>query len=168
MADLGQARRSTFLDAFWRTAYRVGFPLARIWWRLRNQQHEGALVAIYVGQALLLLRSSYRNAWNFPGGSVRDGETPEVAARRELGEEIGLTGTFPLVAAGDAQGVWDGRQDKVHFFELRLDRLPDLQLDNREIIAARLISPSELRGMALTGPVAVYLGRTIPSGRHSE
>jgi hypothetical protein len=56
----------------------------------------------------------------------------------------------------------------VHFFELRLDRLPELQLDNREIVAARLISPSELRGMALTGPVAVYLGRTLPPDRHSE
>ena len=69
---------------------------------------------------------------------------------------------------GEAQGLWDGRKDKVHFFELRLDRLPELQLDNREIIGARLISPSELRGMALTGPVAVYLGRTIPPGCHSE
>ena len=56
----------------------------------------------------------------------------------------------------------------MHFFELRLDRLPELQLDNREIIGARLISPSELRGMALTGPVAVYLTRTIPPRRGSE
>ena len=73
-------------------------------------------------------------------------------------------------AVGDASGLWDGRKDKdkVHFFELRLDRLPELQLDNREIVAARLISPSELRGMALTGPVAVYLGRTLPPGCHSE
>ena len=95
------------------------------------------------------------------GGSVRHGETPEVAARRELAEEIGLAGAFPLVAVSDAWGLWDGRRDKVHFFELRLDRLPKLQLDNREIIGARLVSPSEARGMALTGPVAVYLGRTI-------
>ena len=102
---------------------------------------------------------------SLPGRSSR-GETPEVAARRELAEEIGLAAAFPLVAVGDACGLWDGRQDKVHFFELRLDRLPELQLDNREIIGARLISPSELRGMALTGPVAVYLGRTIPPGCH--
>src|SRR5260370_779894 len=58
MSDLGQTRRSTLLDAAWRTAYRVGFPLARIWWRLRHQQHEGALVAVYAGQALLLVRWS--------------------------------------------------------------------------------------------------------------
>ena len=96
------------------------------------------------------------------------GETPEVAARRELAEEIGLAGAYPLFAVGDACGLWDGRRDKVHFFELRLDRLPELQLDNREIVAARLISPSELRGMALTGPVAVYLGRTLSPGCHSE
>jgi hypothetical protein len=52
----------------------------------------------------------------------------------------------------------------VHFFELRLDRPPELQLDNREIISARLISPGDLHGMALTGPVAAYLGRTPPPG----
>ena len=163
LSDLEQARRSTLLDAALQTAFRLGFPLARIWWRLRRQRHEGALVAVYVGRALLLVRSSYRIEWNFPGGTVRRGETPEVAARRELAEEIDLA-AYPLFPAGDARGIWDGRKDHVHFFELRLDRLPELQLDNREIISARLILPGELRGMALTGPVAAYLGRTPPPG----
>lgn len=93
-----------------------------------------------------------------PGGGVRRSETPEVAARRELAEEIGLKAS-PLLAAGYCCGTWDGRRDRVHIFELRLAELPELKLDNREIIAARLIPPAELQHMVLTGPLAAYLGR---------
>jgi 8-oxo-dGTP diphosphatase len=163
MPDLEHARPSTIRDAAWQTAYRLGFPLARIWWRLRRQRHEGALVTVHVGSALLLVRSSYLIAWNFPGGTIRRGETPEMAARRELAEEIGLAG-YRLLPAGTDRGIWDGRIDRVHFFELRLEQLPELRLDNREIIGARLVPAAELRGMALTGPVIAYLGRTPPPG----
>jgi 8-oxo-dGTP pyrophosphatase MutT (NUDIX family) len=97
-----------------------GAPAGAGW--LLRVRHEGALVAIYVGQSLLLLRSSYRSAWNFPGGSVQ-GETPEVSARRELAEEIGLVPNALLHLVGEASGVWDGR-DRVFFFVLRLDELP--------------------------------------------
>src|SRR5208283_176709 len=61
------------LDAAWRLVFRLGFPLARFWWRLRGSRGEGALVAVYVGQAILLLRSSYQVEWNFPGGGVKRG-----------------------------------------------------------------------------------------------
>jgi 8-oxo-dGTP diphosphatase len=50
----------------WRTVYRLDFPLARFWWWLRRSRHEGALVAVYVDRALLLVRSSYRKEWNSP------------------------------------------------------------------------------------------------------
>jgi 8-oxo-dGTP diphosphatase len=146
------------LDLAWRTAFRVGFPLARIWWRLAGARHEGALVAIYVDADLLMVRSSYRVEWNFPGGSVRSGEAPEAAAQRELAEEIGIVATG-LLPAGISCGIYDGRRDRVHFFELRLDRLPTLHFDNREIVGARLMSAGELGSMRLTGPVAAYLGR---------
>ncbi len=48
------------LDAAWRLVFRLGFPLARVWWRLRGARPEGALVAVYVDRALLLVRSSYQ------------------------------------------------------------------------------------------------------------
>ena len=157
MSDLRGAKRPTLVDIAWQKVFGLGFPLARICWRLLRARHEGALVAIHVGQSLLLLRSSYRSAWNFPGGSVRQGETPEVSARRELVEEIGLVPNGALLLVGEASGVWDGRKDRVFFFVLRLDELPKLRLDNREIIGARLVPIDHLRNMQLTRPVEAYV-----------
>jgi len=158
MPSLERARPAAFIDAVWRMVLRLGFQFARAWWHFRRPHHEGALVAIYVGQALLLVKSSYRAEWNFPGGSVHPGEAPDAAARREMEEEIGLS-TGTLLPAGSACGIWDGRRDRVHFFELRLDCMPALRLDNREIVAARLASPEEMHGIALTKAVTAYLGK---------
>jgi 8-oxo-dGTP diphosphatase len=160
MSGPQRPRLSAYRDCAWRAAFRLGFPLARVWWWLTTPQHEGAVVAIHVGPALLLVRCSYRIGWHLPGGSVRRDERPETAARRELAEEIGLA-VSELHPAGTACGIWDGRRDRVHFFELRLTELPKLQLDNREVVAARLILPEELRSLALTGPLAAYLGRSL-------
>jgi 8-oxo-dGTP diphosphatase len=156
MPSLERTRPDTLVDWIWRVVLRVGFRCARVWWHIRRPHHEGALVAIYVGRDVLLVKSSYRAEWNFPGGSLHPGETPDAAARREMEEEIGLSSP-QLIPAGNASGVWDGRRDQVYFFELHLDRMPELRLDNREIVGARLASPEELRGLALTEAVAAYL-----------
>ncbi len=147
MSGLGRTTLFSLLDLAWRTAFRLGFPLARIWWQLARPRHEGAVVAVYVGPALLLVRSSYRVGWQLPGGGVRRGLVASA-----------------LLPAGVTCGIWDGRRDRVHFFELRLAELPKLQLDNREIIEARLTSPSELHSMVLTRPVTAYLGRPPTGG----
>ena len=147
-------------DALWRLAFRAGHPLARAWWRLSRSRHEGALVAVYVGRELLLVHSSYRAEWSFPGGSLQPGEAPEAAARRELVEEIGFVASA-LIPVGEVSGTWEGRKDRVHLFELRLARLPPLKLDNREIIGVRLATREAARGLALTGPVAAYLDRKL-------
>jgi hypothetical protein len=45
----------------------------------------------------------------------------------------------------------------VFLFVLRLDRLPTLQLDNREIIGAHLVPIDDLHKVPLTGPVQAYV-----------
>lgn len=113
-------------------------------------------MAVYVGPALLLVRASYRREWTLPGGGIRRGELPEAAARRELAEETGIAATG-LAFAGTACGIWDGRPDRVHFFELHLPDPPALRPDGREIIAAELVPWHRLDDRALTGSAAAYL-----------
>ena len=151
--------RPTLWDRTRRLVFRIGFPLASLWWRIRRATHTGALVAVYVGDDLLLVRSSYRPQWNFPGGGVNAGETPEGAAKRELMEEVCLTAET-LTPVGIFRGLSDGRNDVVHLFELRLDRLPELTVDGSEITGARMVPLGDVKGLALTSPVAAYLSWT--------
>ena len=46
--------------------------------------------------------------WGIPGGAIRDGESPEAAARREIAEEIGQLPAYRLVGVEvqDCSGGW--------------------------------------------------------------
>jgi 8-oxo-dGTP pyrophosphatase MutT (NUDIX family) len=53
----------------------------------------GVAGAIFDAQGrVLLVRQSYAAGWRLPGGAIGLGEAPETALRRELHEELGLTG----------------------------------------------------------------------------
>lgn len=41
---------------------------------------------------VLLVRQTYMRGWRLPGGAIGLGEAPRTAVRRELEEELGLTG----------------------------------------------------------------------------
>jgi 8-oxo-dGTP pyrophosphatase MutT (NUDIX family) len=65
--------------------------LRRAWWFVARPATRGVQAAAFTGAGkLILVRHSYAPGWRLPGGGVRRGETPEQAALRELGEEIGL------------------------------------------------------------------------------
>lgn len=50
---------------------------------------------------LLLIKHARLAKWLPPGGELEPGETPLEAARRELLEETGLEGTFPITSDVD-------------------------------------------------------------------
>lgn len=63
------------------------------------------------GRVLLQQRAAHRSMaglWEFPGGKIETGETPEVALARELEEELGVlvdpAALEPLAFASDALG----------------------------------------------------------------
>jgi 8-oxo-dGTP pyrophosphatase MutT (NUDIX family) len=53
----------------------------------------GVSGAVFDGEGrVLLVRHSYISGWHLPSGGVGLGEHPDAAMRRELGEEVGLSG----------------------------------------------------------------------------
>jgi 8-oxo-dGTP diphosphatase len=139
-------------DWLYRLIYRHGFRMARLWWRLTQPRHTGALVMIWCQDKVLLVRASYLQGWTAPGGGIEHGELPVNAAVREVREELGVRlNAKGLRLALVVEHYWNHRHDSVHLFEAQLSQRPAIKLDNREIVAAQFVTLAEARTFEL-GP----------------
>lgn len=156
-------RAAAAADGIWRIAYRLGFRVARLWYRLRRPDHDGAVVAVWCDGRILAVQQSYRSNLSWPGGGIHRDEDPREAARRELEEELGLVvAAEDLVACGEVTADWDHRRDRVRIFELHLPREPAIRVDNREIVAAAFMRPEALAAERVLPPfIRAYLARPV-------
>ena len=145
-------------DHGFRLAYRLGFRLLLLWWFLRRPDHAGALVAVWQGGRILMLKHSYRRALHFPGGGLGRGEAPRAGAARELAEETGITvAPDALRLAREMTAICDWRRDHVSIFELQLAAPPALRIDRREIVAAEFMTPAAVLAEEASPFVRAYL-----------
>jgi 8-oxo-dGTP pyrophosphatase MutT (NUDIX family) len=126
-----------------RAGLRLAHALRRRWWRITKPTLHGVSVAAFDKQArVLLVRHSYGTGrWAMPGGGIRRGEDPAIAAAREFAEELGVTVT-DLAPVAVLEEDLHGARNRVHLFTGTLAGLP--KPDGRELLAAAFFPPDAL------------------------
>ena len=151
-------------DWVYRLAYRLAYPVARRWWRLYGR-HHGVSIAVWLGDTVLAVHHSYKPGLRLPGGGVAWREDHHKAAVRELREEIGVTldlAQLTLVASGPTPFGF------FHLYEARVEAMPELVIDRREITEARFVRPTLLYEMGFRNRVSAYLRCTYDRGTETE
>jgi 8-oxo-dGTP pyrophosphatase MutT (NUDIX family) len=107
----------------------------------------GALFTDEAGR-VLLLRPTYKQYWDIPGGYVEPGESPLAACIREIREELGIA---PAIDPQTFVVDWapaEGEGDKILFVfagdSLTDDDLAQVAFADGEITEFRFVAPAEL------------------------
>lgn len=85
-------------------------------WRIFHPITLGVRVMLVSNGGVLMVRHSYQQAWNFPGGGVKRGETLAEAAAREAHEEAGARFLEPPVLLGVFASFQEGKNDHIALF----------------------------------------------------
>ena len=150
------------LDPLWRGALRIAYRLRLAWWYLRRPAIHGSYIAVWHGERVLVIRNSYRKRLSFPAGGRARGETLLEAARRELGEEVGISAPLEELAYyGELVHHNRYAEDHGHVFELRCASAPEVRVDRREVVWAEFLSPDDALSRGVVGVVQLYLESRI-------
>lgn len=131
-----------------RPVHRVTLKLAHAvrvaWWGIRRPEVRGcnAIVVDREGK-VLLVRHSYQSPdkWMLPGGGIGRGESPELAAIREVAEETGCRIAHAHCFAVETVPLW-GARNQIHLVAAETSDQP--APDGREIVAAAFFAPAAL------------------------
>ena len=142
-----------------RVGYRIALAVLRVWWFLRRPAVHGVKCVLTDDDRVLLVRHTYgRRFWDLPGGAPKRGEAYRDTARREMGEELGLT-IDEWTDLGGFEATTYNRHDTLHIFHARI-HAPRLTLDLGELAAAECFPRDALP--ADRGPYVAAILERVP------
>ncbi|BCJ48379.1 NUDIX hydrolase [Actinoplanes ianthinogenes] len=106
----------------------------------------GALFFDEAGR-VLLVKPTYKEGWDIPGGYVESGESPRAACIREIQEELGVSVSVKNHLVIDWAPA-ENEGDKILFiFDAgRLPRHSEISFNDGELSEARFVAMDELDG----------------------
>jgi 8-oxo-dGTP pyrophosphatase MutT (NUDIX family) len=126
-----------------RLAYRSAYAALRGYWFVRRPEVAGVKCLLTDRDRVLLVKHTYGNrGWDLPGGSLKRGELPVEAARREMGEELGVM-IDDWVPLGRLLANMHHRRDTMYCFRAEL-RNSNITVDRAELAAVRWFPRREL------------------------
>jgi ADP-ribose pyrophosphatase YjhB (NUDIX family) len=150
----------TLVDRMFQVAYVCAYQLMRTYWKVRKPTTHGALITLWSGNEVLLVRNSYVSYYSLPGGYVRSGESGADAALRELVEEVGVhVQPEQLTLVHEETHDWQGKRDHVQIFTLDVAERPQVAVDHREVIEARWWTPEQALQLNLFPPLRKVIER---------
>lgn len=103
-----------------RLGYRAAYMAMRAYWFALRPEVSGVKCVLLSQGRVLLVRHTYGDrGWDVPGGSLKRGELPLDAARREMSEELGVD-VEHWVSLGRLMANMDHRRDTMHCFAAEL------------------------------------------------
>lgn len=142
--------------------YRVASWLYENYRLIVKPYTQGALVALWAQERLLLVAASYRRELSLPGGLIARGESPQRAAQRELLEEIGVEvnaaelGEPCVITEHSARGI-----NTVWIFSIELTEQPELVVDCLEILSCVWLTRNEALDSIVTDHLRQYLEKVV-------
>lgn len=107
----------------------------------KKRMGSGVIIRNKKGE-ILLLKTSYKDHWEIPGGVVEENESPLQTAEREVYEEIGLKINIKSCLVIHYRAGMKDQDENIMFVSDGgiLENLNKLKLDGKEIVEAKFVS----------------------------